>query len=74
MNYEKKSHQREPASVPTPSPGEVPASSYWLKDHHLKKDHDKLKKISDPIPSFPKNKIEDPPSEEEEASRAEFNS
>jgi hypothetical protein len=54
MQRIKKSYQREPASVPTPSPGEVPASSIWLDDQHLENDHDKWKKIPDPEPSFPK--------------------
>ena len=56
MSKFKKAYQREPASVPTPSPGEVPSTSYWLKDHHLRKDHDKLKKSPDAVPSFPKGK------------------
>lgn len=54
MSRFKKAYQREPASVPTPSPGEVPQSAYRLQGRNVKKVHNNLRKQPDAVPSIPK--------------------
>lgn len=51
MNAFKRAYKREPASVPTPSPGEIPASAYRLPPSPHKRDRSKKKQS---IPSFPR--------------------